>query len=599
MKYDYLVVGSGLYGAVFAKEATDRGKKVLVIDKRPNVAGNIYTETVEGIHVHKYGAHIFHTNDTKVWKYITRFAEFNRFTNSPVANYHGELYSLPFNMYTFNKMWGVVTPEEAAAKIEEQRQTAGITEPKNLEEQAISLVGKDIFEKLVKGYTEKQWGRDCKDLPAFIIKRLPVRLTFDNNYFNALYQGIPIGGYTKLVEHLLEGIEVRLNTDYLEQKEELDKLAETVVYTGPIDAYFGYSLGALEYRSVRFETEVLDIPNFQGNAAVNYTDRETPWTRIIEHKWFEFGTHGRKTFAAALAGTCVIAVCLLTGVGVNAATDGALFDSIREFCGLPVQQKKAADEGLKLKNEVYAPELAGCSEKYVVFANERALMVYGRQEKRLLAALDLQAMDCNYFNTDSIHTRVLLQKDTIYIFNEKKEQQPTQMYVYDLKKTDVSSALSVTEDVRKLELVYREWKTFSAENSLDTFSGMADGDYWNSLINFGKDGKETGVYSQQCIVWTDRAGRQYRSALVIIGGDDYELYSCPADDTEKISKEKLLVQTLANVTVPDPRTIAIRPFDTSGVAPAKVVSLPKRVAAKKAAKRTAVVPVKRSLQLVK
>ena len=289
MKYDYLVVGSGLYGAVFAREAVDRGKKVLVIDKRPNVAGNIYTEKVEGIHVHKYGAHIFHTNDTKVWKYITRFAEFNRFTNSPVANYRGELYSLPFNMYTFNKMWGVVTPTEAAAKIEEQKKEAGITEPKNLEEQAISLVGRDIFEKLIKGYTEKQWGRECKDLPAFIIKRLPVRLTFDNNYFNALYQGIPIGGYTKLVEHLLEGIEVRLNTDYLEQKEELDRLTETVVYTGPIDAYFGYSLGALEYRSVRFETEVLDKPNFQGNAAVNYTDRETPWTRIIEHKWFEFG----------------------------------------------------------------------------------------------------------------------------------------------------------------------------------------------------------------------------------------------------------------------------------------------------------------------
>lgn len=291
MKYDYLVVGSGLYGAVFAREAADRGKKVLVIDKRPNVAGNIYTEKVEGIHVHKYGAHIFHTNDTKVWKYITRFAEFNRFTNSPVANYRGELYSLPFNMYTFNKMWGVVTPEEAAAKIEEQKKEACITEPKNLEEQAISLVGRDIFEKLIKGYTEKQWGRDCKDLPAFIIKRLPVRLTFDNNYFNALYQGIPIGGYTQLVEHLLEGIEVRLNTDYLEQKEALDRLAETVVYTGPIDAYFGYSLGALEYRSVRFETEVLDIPNFQGNAAVNYTDRETPWTRIIEHKWFEFGKY--------------------------------------------------------------------------------------------------------------------------------------------------------------------------------------------------------------------------------------------------------------------------------------------------------------------
>lgn len=289
MKYDYLVVGSGLYGAVFAREAADRGKKVLVIDKRPNVAGNIYTEKVEGIHVHKYGAHIFHTNDTKVWKYITRFAEFNRFTNSPVANYRGELYSLPFNMYTFNKMWGVVTPTEAAAKIEAQKKEACITEPKNLEEQAISLVGRDIFEKLIKGYTEKQWGRDCKELPAFIIKRLPVRLTFDNNYFNALYQGIPIGGYTRLVEHLLEGMEVRLNTDYLEKKEELDRLAETVVYTGPIDAYFGYSLGALEYRSVRFETEVLDIPNFQGNAAVNYTDRETPWTRIIEHKWFEFG----------------------------------------------------------------------------------------------------------------------------------------------------------------------------------------------------------------------------------------------------------------------------------------------------------------------
>ena len=288
MKYDYLVVGSGLYGAIFAHEARVHGKSVLVVDKRPNIAGNIYTENIEGINVHKYGAHIFHTNNKKVWNYITQFAEFNRFTNSPVANYKGELYSLPFNMYTFNKMWGVVTPEEAAAKIEEQRKE--ITgEPKKLEEQAISLVGRDIYEKLIKGYTEKQWGRDCKDLPAFIIKRLPVRLTFDNNYFNALYQGIPIGGYTKLVEHLLEGIEVRLNTDYLEQKEELDKLAETVVYTGPIDAYFGYSLGALEYRSVRFETEVLDIPNFQGNAAVNYTDRETPWTRIIEHKWFEFG----------------------------------------------------------------------------------------------------------------------------------------------------------------------------------------------------------------------------------------------------------------------------------------------------------------------
>jgi UDP-galactopyranose mutase len=286
--YDYLIVGSGLYGAVFAHEAKKAGKSVLVIDKRSNVGGNIYTEKIESIHVHKYGAHIFHTNNKKVWDYVTQFAEFNRFTNSPVANYHGELYSMPFNMYTFNKMWGVVTPEEAKAKIEEQRKE--ITgEPKNLEEQAVSLVGRDIFEKLVKGYTEKQWGRDCKDLPSFIIKRLPVRLTFDNNYFNALYQGIPIGGYTKMVEKMLEGIEVRLGVDYLENKAELDELAEKIIYTGPIDAYFGYKLGALEYRSVRFETEVLDKPNFQGNAAVNYTDRETPWTRIIEHKWFEFG----------------------------------------------------------------------------------------------------------------------------------------------------------------------------------------------------------------------------------------------------------------------------------------------------------------------
>ena len=288
MKYNYIVVGSGLYGAIFAHEAKAKGKSVLVVDKRPNIAGNVYTEKQEGINVHMYGAHIFHTNDKRVWNYITQFAEFNRFTNSPVANYKGELYSMPFNMYTFNKMWGVVTPEEATTKIEEQKKE--ITgEPKNLEEQAISLVGRDIYEKLVKGYTEKQWGRDCKELPAFIIKRLPVRLTFDNNYFNALYQGIPIGGYTKMVENLLDGIEVRLNTDYLEHKAELDALADKVVYTGPIDAYFGFKLGTLEYRSVRFENETLDIPNFQGNAAVNYTDRETPWTRIIEHKWFEFG----------------------------------------------------------------------------------------------------------------------------------------------------------------------------------------------------------------------------------------------------------------------------------------------------------------------
>lgn len=289
MKYDYLVVGAGLFGAVFAHEAVKAGKTILVVDKRPHIAGNVYTEDVEGIHVHKYGAHIFHTNNRTVWNYVNQFAEFNRFTNSPVANYHGELYSLPFNMYTFNKMWGVVTPEEAAAKIEEQRKAAGITNPQNLEEQAISLVGTDIYEKLIKGYTEKQWGRPCTELPAFIIKRLPVRLTFDNNYFNALYQGIPVGGYTQVVANMLKGIAVKLNCDYLENKEELDKLADKVVYTGPIDAYFNYDLGPLEYRSVRFETEVLDKPNFQGNAAVNYTDRETPWTRIIEHKWFEFG----------------------------------------------------------------------------------------------------------------------------------------------------------------------------------------------------------------------------------------------------------------------------------------------------------------------
>ncbi|MGN0317901.1 MAG: UDP-galactopyranose mutase [Lachnospira sp.] len=286
--YDYLVVGSGLFGAVFAQQAKANGKSVLVIDKRNHVAGNVYTEKVEGINVHKYGAHIFHTNNKEVWDYVTKFATFNRFTNSPVANYKGELYSLPFNMYTFNKMWGVVTPEEAMEKIDEQRKEI-IGEPKNLEEQAISLVGRDIYEKLIKGYTEKQWGRDCKELPSFIIKRLPVRLTFDNNYFNALYQGIPVGGYTKFVENILDGIEVKLGEDYLADKAKWDGIAGKVVYTGPIDAYFKYCLGTLEYRSVRFENEILDKPNFQGNAAVNYTDRETPWTRIIEHKWFEFG----------------------------------------------------------------------------------------------------------------------------------------------------------------------------------------------------------------------------------------------------------------------------------------------------------------------
>ena len=289
LMYDYIIIGAGLYGSVFAQRAKAVGKKVLVIDKRDHIAGNVYTEKVAGIDVHKYGAHIFHTNNQEVWDYVNQFAAFNRFTNSPVANYKGQLFSLPFNMYTFNRMWGVVTPDEAAAKIAEQKAAAGITEPKNLEEQAISLVGTDIYEKLIKGYTQKQWGRPCTELPSFIIQRLPVRLTFDNNYFNAHYQGIPVGGYTRLVEKLLEGIEVRLSVDYLAHKDELDALAEKVVYTGPIDAYFGYALGALEYRSVRFETELLDISNFQGNAAVNYTDAETPYTRIIEHKWFTFG----------------------------------------------------------------------------------------------------------------------------------------------------------------------------------------------------------------------------------------------------------------------------------------------------------------------
>ena len=287
---DILIVGAGLFGAAVARELRTKGKRVLVLDRRDHIGGNVYTEEIEGIQVHRYGAHIFHTNDKAVWDYVNRFAEFNRYTNSPVANFKGELYSLPFNMYTFNRLWGVVTPQEAEAKIAEQRAAAGITEPRNLEEQAISLVGTDVYEKLVKGYTEKQWGRPCAELPAFIIRRLPVRFTFDNNYFNARYQGIPIGGYTRMVDRMLDGIEVKLGVDYLLDKAAWDAQAETVVYTGPIDAYFGCCFGPLAYRSVRFETEVLDTPNFQGNAVVNYTDRETPYTRIIEHKHFEFGT---------------------------------------------------------------------------------------------------------------------------------------------------------------------------------------------------------------------------------------------------------------------------------------------------------------------
>lgn len=287
--YDYLVVGTGLYGAVFAHEAKKVGKFVLVIDKRPHIGENISIEKIRNINVHKYGMRTFHTHNKHVWDCITQFANFNRFTNSPLANYHGELYSLPFNMYTFNKMWGVVTPEEAVIRIEQQKQEAGIINLQNLEEQAISLVGKDIFEKLIKGYMERQWGRNCKDLPAFIIKRLPVRFTFDNNYFNPLYQGIPISGYTKMVGNVLKDIEVLVNEDYFVKKLEYDSISKKIIYTGAINAYFRYLLSHLVYRFVRFETEILNKPNFQGNVIVNYTDSQIPWTRIIEYKWFEFG----------------------------------------------------------------------------------------------------------------------------------------------------------------------------------------------------------------------------------------------------------------------------------------------------------------------
>lgn len=289
MKYDYLIVGAGLFGAVFAHEATKAGKSCLVIDKRNHIAGNIYCENVEGIHVHKYGAHIFHTSNKKVWDYVNQFAEFNHYVNSPVAIYQDELYNLPFNMNTFSKLWEIQTPAEAKAVIDKQRAECGVDEPKNLEEQALSLAGKDVYEKLIKGYTEKQWGRPCDELPAFIIKRLPFRFTYDNNYFNDRYQGIPIGGYTAIVEKMLEGIEVRLETDYFEFVKENADIAMTTVFTGMIDEFYGYRLGHLQYRSVRFETEVLDTDNYQGNAVVNYTHRDVPYTRIIEHKHFEFG----------------------------------------------------------------------------------------------------------------------------------------------------------------------------------------------------------------------------------------------------------------------------------------------------------------------
>ncbi len=287
--YDYLIVGAGLFGSIFAYEATKRGKRCLVIDKRNHIGGNIYCDNIEEINVHKYGAHIFHTSDKDIWNYINRFIEFNRFTNSPIANYKGELYNLPFNMNTFNKLWGVITPKEAKEEIEKQKKEAGIKEPKNLEEQAISLVGTDIYEKLIKGYTEKQWGRSATELPDFIIKRLPVRFTYDNNYFNDTYQGIPMGGYNPIIEKMLENCEVRLNVDFFKHRKELEAIAEKIVYTGMIDEFYDYKYGVLEYRSLRFETEVLDLENYQGNAVINYTDKETTYTRVIEHKHFEFG----------------------------------------------------------------------------------------------------------------------------------------------------------------------------------------------------------------------------------------------------------------------------------------------------------------------
>jgi UDP-galactopyranose mutase len=288
-KYDCLIVGAGLYGSIFAFEMNKKGKKCLVIDKRDHIGGNIYCENIEGINVHKYGAHIFHTSNKEVWEYINQFCEFNNYINSPVANYKGEIYNLPFNMNTFNKLWGVRTPEEARRKIEEQKKEFGIVESKNLEEQAISLIGKDIYEKLIKGYTEKQWGRKATELPAFIIKRLPVRFIYDNNYFNDRYQGIPIGGYTKIIEKMLEGIEIKLNTNFFDNREYFENIAEKIVFTGMIDEFYNYQFGKLEYRSLRFETEILNEENYQGNAVVNYTEREIPYTRIIEHKHFEFG----------------------------------------------------------------------------------------------------------------------------------------------------------------------------------------------------------------------------------------------------------------------------------------------------------------------
>lgn len=329
MKFDYLIVGAGLFGAVFAHEATKAGKKCLVIDKRNHIAGNIYCEKIEDINVHKYGAHIFHTSNKKIWNYVNEFAEFNNYINSPVARYKDELYNLPFNMNTFSKLWNIATPAEAKAIIEKQRAELNISEPKNLEEQALSLVGRDVYEKLIKGYTEKQWGRDCKDLPAFIIKRLPLRFIYDNNYFNDRYQGIPIGGYTEIVEKMLEGSQVELGVDYFEFKKQHPDIAEKTIYTGMIDEYFDFKLGHLEYRTVRFETEVLDTDNYQGNAVVNYTEREVPYTRIIEHKHFEFGNQPKTVISKEYSSEWKPGI--EPYYPINDETNGKLFEQYKEL----------------------------------------------------------------------------------------------------------------------------------------------------------------------------------------------------------------------------------------------------------------------------
>lgn len=329
MKFDYLIVGAGLFGAVFAHEATKAGKKCLVIDKRNHIAGNIYCEKIEDINVHKYGAHIFHTSNKKIWNYVNEFAEFNNYINSPVARYKDELYNLPFNMNTFSKLWNIATPAEAKAIIEKQRAELNISEPKNLEEQALSLVGTDVYEKLIKGYTEKQWGRDCKDLPAFIIKRLPLRFIYDNNYFNDRYQGIPIGGYTEIVEKMLEGSQVELGVDYFEFKKLHPDISEKTIYTGMIDEYFDFKLGHLEYRTVRFETEVLDTDNYQGNAVVNYTEREVPYTRIIEHKHFEFGNQPKTVISKEYSSEWKPGI--EPYYPINDETNGKLFEQYKEL----------------------------------------------------------------------------------------------------------------------------------------------------------------------------------------------------------------------------------------------------------------------------